>query len=390
MAKPLPVRPSLAYARKRAKKFLKELRDGQPQAVERLQQFHPRFQENRAEILDASHIKLSDAQLVLAREHGLASWTKYVQAISNRQSAIPSHVPHNEQDTLSETHDHNWREKMPQIKISDENFRQALAAIDAGDSAELKRLLHEHPTLVTDRADEDGTYAGAYFTQPMLLHFVAENPIRHGSLPDNIAEIAQLLIDAGADVNAVTGDGTGTTLGLVCSGRVPRESGVVAELISTLVRNGADPEQGVNPALGHSETQALQALVEHGATIDLHVAAALGKTADLPLYLTSHPDQLQNAFMYACLFGQTKAVAWLLDAGAQINAFSSGFNNGTASALHGAVAKEHLPVIRLLLDRGADLTIKDDLFGGTPIGWAEHMKHEAALLLLQDATNGLA
>ncbi|MEM7420525.1 MAG: ankyrin repeat domain-containing protein, partial [Pseudomonadota bacterium] len=374
MAKPLPIRPSLDYARKQAKKFLKELRAGQPQAIERLKQFHPRFQKNQTEILDSTLVKLSDAQLVLARQHGLPSWTKYVQAISNAQSRIPSQVLHDEQETVSHTlsnvHDNNWRGKMPQIKISDANFQQAVAAIDAGDDVELKRLLQAHPPLVTARADEDGTYAGAYFAQPMLIHFVAENPIRHGALPDNIAEITQILIDAGADVNAVTGDGTGTTLGLVCSGRVPRESGVVAELISTLVRNGADPEQGVQPALGHSEIEALQALVAHGATIDLQVAAALGKTADLALYLDSFPAQLQNAFMYACLCGQTKAAAWLLDAGAQINTFSSGFNNGTASALHGAVAKEHLPVIRLLVDRGADLTLRDGLFDSTPIGWA--------------------
>lgn len=64
--------------------------------------------------------------------------------------------------------------------------------------------------------------------EPTPLEFVAENPVRHDNLPPNIVEIARMILDAGtrADERAVN-----STLGLVCSGRVPREHSVQIPLI---------------------------------------------------------------------------------------------------------------------------------------------------------------
>ena len=111
-----------------------------------------------------------------------------------------------------------------------EAFRQALAAIDAGDLPALRQVLAAHPGVVAER-EESGTgdYVG-YFARATLLHHVAGNPIR-GPLPANIVDVARVLIEAGADLQATCGDrGGGTVMGLVASGSADgRERSVPAD-----------------------------------------------------------------------------------------------------------------------------------------------------------------
>src|SRR5262249_56723294 len=86
----------------------------------------------------------------------------------------------------------------------DSLFREAVSAIDAGDLASLERMLAMHPELVRARLDSPGAWlrdqvGGAlegFFKQPYLLWFVAEDPVRNGKLPGNIAAVAQAIIEA--------------------------------------------------------------------------------------------------------------------------------------------------------------------------------------------------
>lgn len=69
----LPVRPNLDQLRNQAKDLLRAMRRGDPPALSDLRAFHPgRVEPARA--------RLADAQLVLARSYGLASWPRLVQA----------------------------------------------------------------------------------------------------------------------------------------------------------------------------------------------------------------------------------------------------------------------------------------------------------------------
>jgi hypothetical protein len=111
-------------------------------------------------------------------------------------------------------------------EILDSLFREAVAAIDAGDVTTLVRLLAANPRLVRDRLDSPGAWlrdkaGGAlddFFKQPYLLWFVAEDPVRNGKLPKNIAKEKQFgfilaalngkaealkrMIDLGVELNA--------------------------------------------------------------------------------------------------------------------------------------------------------------------------------------------
>lgn len=69
----------------------------------------------------------------------------------------------------------------------------------------------------------------------------------------------------------------------------------------------------------------------------------------------------------------TKTAAWLLDHGANINqkATFGGLTHGQGiTALHMAAQYGHLPMVQLLVERGADLSLKEDLYHSTATGAA--------------------
>lgn len=81
MSKPLPARPDLEQLRKQAKDLLKSHQSGNAEALRRFQENHPDFSAVALPEIQAAAISLSDAQLVLAREHGFASWPKLKEHI---------------------------------------------------------------------------------------------------------------------------------------------------------------------------------------------------------------------------------------------------------------------------------------------------------------------
>src|SRR5687768_1620680 len=118
----------------------------------------------------------------------------------------------------------------------DPRFDAAADAIVDGDLATLRRLLGEDPSLVRMRSDRRG--------QATLLHYVAANGVEdeRQRTPPNIVEIARLLLDAGAEVDARNEDygGGGTALGLVATSVHPRRAGVQLALMELLVAAGAN------------------------------------------------------------------------------------------------------------------------------------------------------
>lgn len=96
-AKRLPARPDLEQYRRQAKSLRKALAAADPAALERLGQFHPRAGQ-------AGVTRLADAQLVVAREHGFASWPLFAAGIQSmtaqRTEALPDSLAC-EQGTLA-------------------------------------------------------------------------------------------------------------------------------------------------------------------------------------------------------------------------------------------------------------------------------------------------
>ena len=195
-------------------------------------------------------------------------------------------------------------------------FDQALAAMDAGDLAGLRRVLAAHPQVVHERVDTNARPYDGYFQGATLLHHVAGNPIR-GPVPANIVEVARTLIEAGADVKALCGDkGGGTVMGLVASGAPMAESGLYRPMIDLLIASGYsfdDEPRLLAVCLYHTvecqkQREVGEYLAAKGAKVDLVFAAALGRT-DLVPGLIAGDGRVPEALVWAAMNGREATIA---------------------------------------------------------------------------------
>ena len=96
----------------------------------------------------------------------------------------------------------------------------------------------------------------------------------------------------------------------------------------------------------------------------------------------SAKQELNDQFWEAVRKGDLAAVTSFLDQGADVNAK---FRYGT-TALFKAAERGHLEIVKLLLARGADVTVKDTFYGATAMTWALNNDHvEVVTALLQKA-----
>ncbi len=245
-----------------------------------------------------------------------------------------------------------------------QHFR-AVEILDIGDLAGLRAHLNQHPNLVNLHVVFEG---GNYFRDPTLLEFVAENPVRHGSLPANIVEVTKVILDAGPSPSALN-----ETLMLVATGSVPRECRAQLPLIDLLCDYGADPNSAARAAALHGEFEAVNALIGRGARLDLPVAAALGRIEDACRLLAAASSEDRHlALTLAADFGHVEIVRLLLDAGEDPNRYNPVGGHSHTTPLHQAAGGGHGEVVRLLVERGARLDLKDILWKATPADWARH------------------
>jgi peptide-methionine (S)-S-oxide reductase len=275
---------------------------------------------------------------------------------------------------------------MDNSEIPDPLFREAVTAIDAGDVSALERLLAEQPDLVRARAN----CGEGYFRNPYLLWFVAENPIRNGRLPGNIARVARTILET-AEREEVGNlrEQRDYALALVCSGRVARECGVQAELIDVLGDAGADPNGAMAPALAHREIAAAERLLERGAKLTLPAAVCIGRMADVTrLGPQASAEDRQTALACAALYGQPQAVATLIGLGVDVNAYAPAEIHPHATPLHHAVDSGSLDAVKVLVEAGAALGTKDRLHQGTPLDWADYLGRKEIAAYLREKEGG--
>ena len=255
-------------------------------------------------------------------------------------------------------------------------FAQAVAAIDSGDLVVLRGLLDAHPRLVRDRLDlpQDG-----YFQHPYLIWFVAGNPIRNPALPGNIVEVTRTLIDSIEKQAPETySDQLDYTLGLVSTGRIPKECGVQIALMDLLIDAGAKPK-GALGAIARGNPEAAAYLIRRGADLTFAVAVGLGWEDEVNrLAATATPDEWSLALIVAAFRGNAGMIRFLLRGGAPakgIPADCQGFHQH-ATALHQAVASASLESVKLLVEAGAQLDVTDRIYEGTPLDWADYLQRE--------------
>lgn len=356
----LPARPNLTQLRTQARELLRAHRAGSAAAAGRIAAHHPQLKGRSAEAVLATPLKLADAQLVLAREYGRPSWASLKQRVE-MVDRIARFQPH-------------------------PRFAEALAAFDAGDAARLREMLAADPSLARARTNLDPPYG--YFSAATLLHHVAGNPGRDQRLPANVVELARILLDAGAEVDATTiGPNGGTTMGLLITSKQASDRGFSGPLMDLLLARGARLDLGpggLDPSLANHAPRAAERMIELGAKPDIFAAAALGRLdllramfdADGKLLvrprrrgrLMSARDAIGLAMLYAYVAGRREAVDFLLEMDG--NWDMTGVNNGTA--LHRAAWDGDLEMVQRLIARGADIYNRDNPWDSTPLSWAQH------------------
>jgi ankyrin repeat protein len=360
-AKELPARPNLEHYKKLAKDLLKAYKSGDSASMKRIEDHYQRpltwdelretaqrrLRKLRGSAIQSAKFTLADAQFLIARSYAFESWPKFkkhVEALLRKRSPVSK-------------------------------FESAADAVITGDAATLDRLLRENPDLIRERSTR--------VHQSTLLHYVSANGVEdfRQKTPRNAVEVTKILLQAGAGVDAENNPGRGTTLGLVATSAPPAQAGVQIALLETLLEAGASPDGlagGWNPltaALANGRGDAAAFLARRGARLDLEGAAGVGQldvvksffNEDGSLRANATQEQMKSGFAWACEYGRTSVVDFLLQVGIEVDAR---LRHDGQTGLHWAAYNAHADTVKLLLERKAPVDAKDGNYGGTPLGWA--------------------
>ena len=282
-----------------------------------------------------------------------------------------------------------------------EIFRSAVQALGGGDIERLETLLDQHPWLVHYRCTKGEPYEEGYFAGATLLNHIAGNPSRF-PIPSNIVDITSLLLSRGAR------DDEKYTIGLLLTSKQASDAGVALPLIDLLCSaSGVDLDLAdptiLNGPLGENAPGTALELIRRGAMMDIRHAAALGDLdliqcffyeEDLPAsVIPLPPDEngakllIEQAFIYACQYGQNRICKFLLDQGVD----SSSQADVGQTGLHYAAHHGQLETVKMLIARNAPLEVKN-MYGGTVLGQAlwsafnePHKNHLQIVEVLIDA-----
>ncbi|GAA3454553.1 ankyrin repeat domain-containing protein [Dactylosporangium matsuzakiense] len=192
----MPDRPDLEQLRRQARALQRAARAGEPEALARIARDHP------GPVADEADLRLSSAQLVVAREYGFASWPRLVRYVQ----------------TIAE---HEWDTGLATAPVADpagEFCRLACLSYGRDDGPErwarARDLLARHPDLTAGSiwaaaaaADPDRVRAllpgrsqepgGPLRWRP--LFYLVYSRFDTGIAEERVLATARLLLDAGAD-----------------------------------------------------------------------------------------------------------------------------------------------------------------------------------------------
>lgn len=358
MPEDLPARASLEWLKKTAKQQLKSRRAGDPAA------------------------RLADVQRDLARHYGFASWRK-----------LKEHV------------------EAEAATLSEEDVAAFLRAVGEGQIDRVRAALANRPDLVN--AVGPHPFWGG---RPQPLHVAIEMKRR---------DLFDLLLEAGADVNGRNDQydhwspvmltfsrdrpdmraeliARGARIGLI-EALMMKDDARVAELlkgglppipndgsilafgrtpfaIDRLLELGASATQkdrwglaaiDVMSRLGAEGVPLVAHLVRRGITASPEDYARLGDKERLAALIAEQPELARSdeLLVAAVDFRHRELARWLLGLGADPNAHTA--RQSRQTALHCAAWNGDLETVQMLVEAGADISVRDPEHDSTPWGWAE-------------------
>ena len=389
----------VAWITDRVHGLLRTRQSAGPAALEQIREWHPRFADWTDEEIRPAPFTEEDAKLVYAREHGFETWDD----LTSRVNLLASRM-----DTATT-----------------EPFMAAFGALQSGTVAGFEALLRASPLLVNERGTNGNTLlnlavsfagkpnwkGGASAIEALLAAGSDVNDANdrgwtplHAAAYSNQPGIAGMLVAKGAALDAEAHGAGGTPL-IAALFWGHRE---VADLLG---RHAVAPNN-LRAAAGLGIPGLVEACFSGEHTLTPEACAARGfyrPHSGFPDWQPSTDPQevLDEALVWACksnrvtvlermvragarldadpyrgtpliwaaACNRTEAAAWLLDHGANVNQKGTfgGLTHGQGiTALHIAAQNGHMPMVRLLVERGADRSLKDDLYHGTAEGGAEY------------------
>jgi len=230
-------------------------------------------------------------------------------------------------------------------------------AAEAGDLPRVRELIDSDPSLVRISDRRGGTAL-------------------HRAVIGRSRQVVELLLDRGADIHAIHGEGLGTREGYapenlqaidlaIWGGPAttrPSRRRILWSCVKWLLWRLRTPRDAPISRRPCDESIA-RLLIARGATCDVPIAAALGDLDDVRAMLDADSRRLREARPNARLalsaaaeFGRLDVVKLLLDLGNDVNARDTSEGR---TALMGAAHKGRIDVITALVEHGAKLDTHD-------------------------------
>jgi ankyrin repeat protein len=385
----LPAAPSLEQLRKQAKELLRACRSGDPEAVARVATHHPHPE---------APLKLTGAQLVVAREHGFAGWPRlraYVERLAEYGPGL-QHAYHEDLDyyegrayglrasaqdgtpsataaferwgapvteagartVVARAHGFaSWqalRRHVGSLRDSGEPFARAYRAIEAHDVDGLRAELDRFPDLVAAKGTNGNDLLGMA-----------------GATCDE--RLVKVLLERGADPNAANAHGWAPLhqagySGLPLLARMLLDAGARPD---TFARGDGGTPLVVALFWGHRETAEL--LAEQGVhPCNLRAAAGLGRRELVDELLAPDGTLAPEAGAHRGFYRPHSGFPhWEPSDDAQ---------EIVDEALCWAARSDSVEVLEPLVERGARL--ESDVYRGTPMLWAASQGKTAAIKAL--------
>lgn len=383
--------------------------------------------------LSPERAQLHDAQLVVAREYGFASWSKlsrHVQGQTARGQAVEATVAGDRaklQQVLDEhpeamdavggpwdlplLHLAAWHEREQVVdellargfpvnqRCRIDNSYALHFAAERGHMPIVKRLV-EAGTHVKGNGDDHQLDVLGWATCLNGLHEnVADYLLENGGELHIFSAVA---LSRGDEVRRIVAEDP-TQLEAKMSRnehhRRPLHLAVVKnrpEMVKLLIELGAEvnaeDDTGATPINCPTLTvnpQILTMLEQAGAKLDLIGALRLNRPYAAEAFLTAHPDALQpggrhaNALGIAVYEDNPRAVWWLIAHGGDVNA-KPALWGVRHTPLHVCMEHGRRECAQILLEAGADPNIRDETHDATALGWAQFFgRHELAELVRQ-------
>lgn len=316
----LPARSDLDQLRRQTKELLRAARAGDVTAV--------------ARICAVSHrLILDSAQLAVAREYGFSSWGSLKTEIQRRE------------------------------------------ILDSPDVNRLRVLVSEHPELATERMRNwcDHPRGASPLGYVAMMRYDTSRGVWREA--PGAAGKAQALLDAGAPVEGDPEDYetplmTAASYGDPEVARVLIEAGAALDAVASAGAGGVPGGTALRHATVFGMSEVADVLIEAGAT-DIVQAAAAGDITAMLTKEVPEPDRIA-ALRIAAEHGRLDVIDQLLAASTPVD----GTDRDGSTALHEAAFCGRADSVRHLLAHGADPNRQDTRFHGTPLDWCRHQHEE--------------